>query len=126
MRRPLLALVAGCVGLLVNACGPADKPKSGGGGSDPPANAGGDTANLTPPQKVFNDSGCGKCHKLDGIGMGRMDISKAGSKHDKTWIAAHIRNAKEHSPMSQMPPYTEDKLNAKDLDTLSDYLAGKK
>ena len=71
---------------------------------------------------VYNSQGCARCHALNGAGKGR-DLTKAGASHDKAWIADHIRNAKKHNAYSQMPPYPEDKLNAKDLDTLAEYLA---
>ena len=61
--------------------------------------------------------------KFEGKGL---DLTKVGAKHDKAWIADHIRDAKKHNPMSRMEAYPEAKLNAKDLDTLSEYLAGLK
>jgi mono/diheme cytochrome c family protein len=116
MRRfALLALLAALP--VVAACGvsaPTTQPSEGG------------TAALSPAQKLFADTGCGKCHKVDGVGTGRMDLSRAGAKHDKAWIADHIRDAKQHNPMSTMDAFPADKLSDKDLDTLAEYLAGKR
>lgn len=124
MRRfVLLALLAALP--VVAACGPTAAPTQP-SGPQPPGPTGGDTANLSPALKVFTDTGCGKCHKLDGVGSGRMDLSHAGAKHDKAWIADHIRDAKKHNPMSKMDAFPVDKLSDKDLDTLADYLAGRK
>lgn len=119
MRRfALLALLAALP--VVAACGVSATTQSS--GPQPP----GPTGDLSPAQKVFTDTGCGKCHKVAGVGTGRMDLSHAGAKHDKGWIADHIRDAKKHNPMSTMDAFPEDKLSAKDLDTLADYLAGLK
>jgi cbb3-type cytochrome oxidase cytochrome c subunit len=54
------------------------------------------------------------------------DLAKVGKDHDKAWIADHIRDPKKHKESSKMPPTAEDKLSAKDLDTLAEYLAGLK
>ncbi len=117
MRRFALFAVIIAVAVVVTACGPTPTT----GSSPPPADAG----PKSPGQVVYDAQGCARCHALNGAGKG-LDLTKVGGKREKTWIAAHIRDAKTHSPMSKMPPYPEDKLNAKDLETVSEYLAGLK
>lgn len=129
MRRFVFLSLVGAAVFAVAACGPTTPTTSPSGPPAPgptPGPTGGDPANLSPAQKVFTDTGCGKCHKLDGVGSGRMDLSHAGAKHDKAWIADHIRDARKHNPMSKMDAFPVDKLSDKDLDTLAEYLAGKK
>lgn len=137
MRRILSLTPVAVVALVVASCGPSGNtqqqlsapPGSSREASEgsrrpppPPNNA---AADATPGQKVFAAQNCGKCHALNGAGKG-LDLSKVGTKHDKAWIADHIRDAKKHNPMSKMEPFPEDRLNAKDLDTLAEYLAGLK
>jgi mono/diheme cytochrome c family protein len=117
MRRFALFAVTVVVALVATACGPTPTT-----GSPPPP---GDSGPKTPGQVVYDAQGCARCHALNGAGKGR-DLTKVGGSHDKTWIAAHIRNAKQHNPQSTMPDYGDEKLNAKDLDTLAEYLAGLK
>ena len=120
MRRIALLAVIVAVALVATACGPT--PTTG----NPPLPPPGDSGPKTPGQVVYDAQGCARCHSVAGVGGKGPDLSKAGATHDKAWIAAHIRNAKQHSPKSNMPDYGDDKLNAKDLDTLADYLAGLK
>ena len=132
MRRFVFLSLVGAAVFVVAACGPTATPTSQ--PSDPPSP--GPTAATevasSPGQAVYNAQGCGRCHTLGGKaasgGWGGKgpDLSKAGAKHDKTWIADHIRDAKAHNPMSRMPLYPEEKLSAKDLETLAEYLAGLK
>ena len=130
MRRVFFLIAVAGVALAAASCGPTENTQQL--SSPPPggreANGGGRTppdANASPGQQVFNAQNCGQCHALGGVGKG-MDLSKVGAKHDKAWIAEHIRDAKKHNPMSKMPAYPEDKLSAKDLETVSAFLAGLK
>ena len=132
MRRVFFLIVIAGVALAVASCGPTDStqqlsspPPGGregnrGGGQTPPPDA-----NASPGQAVFTAQNCGKCHALNGVGKG-MDLSKVGAKHDKAWIADHIRDPQKHNDKSTMPKYPEDKLSAKDLETVSEFLAGLK
>lgn len=118
MLRSIALMVVAGVALAVAACGGTSVTQTGPPPTTPDANA-------SPGQAVFNAQNCSQCHALGGVGKG-MDLSKVGAKHDKVWIADHIRDAKKHNPMSRMRPYPEDKLSANDLDTLAEFLAGLK
>jgi mono/diheme cytochrome c family protein len=118
MRRFALFAVIVAVAVAAAACGPT--PTSG--NPQPTAAAG----PKSPGQTVYDTQGCARCHSIAGVGGKGPDLSKTGAKHDKVWLAAHIRDAKQHSPRSKMDPYPEDKLSATDLDTLVEYLAGLK
>lgn len=136
MRRVLFLIAVAGVALAAASCGPSATsgqqglagPPGGGRGSGDPNPPG--PTDASPGQVVFAAQNCTRCHSAPGAkASGRSkapDLSKAGEKRDKTWLADHIRDAKKHNPMSSMPPYPEDKLSAKDLDTLSEFLAGLK
>lgn len=126
MRRVLFLVAVAGVALFAASCGPpATSSPQGGGEPNPPG-----PTDASPGQTVFAAQNCTRCHSAPGAkASGRSkapDLSKAGEKRDKAWLADHIRDAKKHNPMSSMPPYPEDKLNAKDLDTLAEFLAGLK
>lgn len=126
MRRVIFVFLCGGLALSAVACGggaPATElppaPTTKGLPPLPPIEG------ISPGQGVFMAQKCGQCHVLGGVGKG-MDLSKVGAKHDKAWIAEHIRDARKHTPNSKMHQYPEDKLSAKDLDTLAEHLAGQK
>jgi mono/diheme cytochrome c family protein len=118
MRRFALVAVIVAVAVVTAACGPT--PTSG---NPPPTAAAGPKS---PGQTVYDAQGCARCHSIAGVGGKGPDLSKSGAKHDKVWLADHIRDAKKHSPKSNMDPYPEEKLSSKDLDALVEYLAGMK
>jgi cytochrome c5 len=139
MRRFVLLSLPVVAAFVAVACGPTatSQPQSGppadprGAGGQPSAGA----TPSSPGQKVFLDQGCSRCHATPGEAASPQqggprtrapELAKVGGKHDKAWISEHIRDAKKHSPMSNMPPYPEDKLPQKDLDTLAEFLAGLK
>lgn len=77
---------------------------------------------------IFKAHACGNCHTIGGAG-GRMgpELTKVGaeSEHTEQWLADHIKNPKTHKPNSTMPAY-EGKINDKDMETLTKYLASLK
>jgi len=77
----------------------------------------------SPGESVYKAQGCSACHMVSGVG-GKVgpDLSKIGSKRDKAWIEAQIRDPKSHNPQSIMP--SDSKLSSKDIDDLANYLAG--
>ncbi len=89
------------------------------------------TASAADPGKaIFDNNGCGRCHNLGGAAGGRgraPDLSHEGadSTHTAQWIADQINNPRSHNPMSRMPAY-QGRIQDKDLQTLSSYLAGLK
>lgn len=151
MRRFTLALSFGYVILMVAAC---NKPSNPGTAQSGPANQSKVTKDTTPDgppsagRTVYDTQGCARCHTPGsptasgppaggpggggpggggpGKGMKGPDLAQVGGKHDKEWLMAHVRDAKSHKPMSRMPAFPEDKLNAKDLSDLGDFLLGLK
>jgi nitric oxide reductase subunit C len=74
-------------------------------------------------EEVYKTQGCSACHTIGGVG-GKVgpDLSKVGSRRDKVWIEAQIRDPKSHDPQSIMP--SSSKIPSKDIDYLANYLAG--
>ena len=74
-------------------------------------------------EKVYKAQGCSACHTIAGVG-GKVgpDLSKVGARRDKAWIEAQIREPKSHNPESIMPAFS--RLPLKDIDDLTNYLAG--
>lgn len=70
--------------------------------------------------QLFVTSGCGGCHKVNGIG-GEMGPSLNGvsTRRSKEWIEGHFDNPQKFSPGSIMPPY---RFAPSDQDALISYL----
>lgn len=70
--------------------------------------------------QTFVTSGCGGCHKVNGIG-GDMGPSLNGvsMRRSREWIAQHFENPQKLSPGTIMPPY---RFASSDQDTLISYL----
>jgi mono/diheme cytochrome c family protein len=109
-------------------------PGGGPGGGPPPAPEP-YTGPFAAGHNVFVSQGCVRCHRQGGggggmpgrgRGPGGPDLSEVGAKHDRDWIAAHVRHAKGHNPRSRMPDYGEDKINDTDMKALADYLTSLK
>jgi cbb3-type cytochrome oxidase cytochrome c subunit len=54
------------------------------------------------------------------------DLSHVGKEHNADWIMKYVRDPKSMKQNSRMPPQDEKKINADDLRTVADYLAGLK
>ena len=83
---------------------------------------------LAAGKKVYETAGCAGCHSIGGAGGNAgPDLSKvaAEKEHTASWLEAHVKNPKTHSPDSTMPSY-EDKIKGKDLKALGTYLASLK
>jgi mono/diheme cytochrome c family protein len=61
-------------------------------------------------------------------GMSGPDLSGVGAipGHDEKWLAAHIRDPKQHNRDSTMPAFAPDKINDAELGSLAVYLASRK
>jgi mono/diheme cytochrome c family protein len=75
---------------------------------------------------VFQSSGCGGCHKVNGTGgITGPDLSNEGNQgRSHEWLTIQIRNPKAHFPDTIMPSFT--KLNDQDINNLIGYLLGLK
>lgn len=78
--------------------------------------------------EVF-DKNCLHCHAysmaIPGPPRSGPTLAKVGSAHTRDWIAEHVKNPKSHKPESKMPEFAA-KLNAEELKSVTDYLAGLK
>jgi mono/diheme cytochrome c family protein len=75
-------------------------------------------------RRVYLAQECDLCHAIDGVG-GTMgpDLSHAGARRDRSWLAEEITNPDSHQPGSRMPAH---ELSKKELDALAGYLAALK
>ena len=158
-RRPAVALAASLVALgvlLVAACGtddptpeclapddgslvPAECDVEGQPTATPtPTPAPVDTPSpLSPGAQLIVGSGCGGCHTIDGVSVGRLgpDLSHIGGRADATYIRQSILDPDaamaEACPSGPCPPgvmpqsFGED-LTGAQIDTLVDYLVSLK
>ena len=89
-------------------------------------------------RKIFNTSGCPKCHRFDSKADSEAkehrvthrssvhkDLTGVGANRTRAWILDHIRDPAIHQPDSPMPAYKKD-ISEKDLDVLADFLANQK
>ena len=72
----------------------------------------------------FAKKRCGMCHVIDGKG-GKIgpDLSQVGSKRDREWLSAFLKNPKKILPGAKMMPV---KGTEGDLSALVSYLLSKK
>jgi cbb3-type cytochrome oxidase cytochrome c subunit len=60
------------------------------------------------------------CHQLNGVGQrSGPALNGLAERHPRDWVQGHFADPVKFSPGSTMPPY---KLNAQDLDRLTNYL----
>lgn len=84
-------------------------------------------AMLAAGAKVYEATGCGGCHMINGKGgAAGPDLSATGAdpKHDVKWMEVQIVNPKAHKADSSMP--AADSLKGKDLTNLAVYLVSLK
>lgn len=125
--------VAWFVGLvfvgLVLGCGKPDPTAP-----DAPVVAGNPSAAGRPKtgNAVF-DKNCLKCHSVSSPGeaaggpkgkMGGPNLSKvaADPAHTPEWLAEHVKNPRQHKPMSRMPKF-EGKLSDEDIKSVVEYMS---
>jgi mono/diheme cytochrome c family protein len=91
-------------------------------------------------KKVYNKSGCMRCHMMEGLpgmpvgpgappplpGKGPL-LAKVASKpeRDVDWFIAYVSNPRKVKPESEMPPF-EKKISAEELRSLAEFLASLK
>jgi mono/diheme cytochrome c family protein len=77
--------------------------------------------------KVYDASGCGGCHMINGKGgAAGPDLSTTGAdaKHTPKWLEVQVVNPKAHKADSAMP--AGDSIKGKDLSNLVAYLGSLK
>ena len=52
-------------------------------------------------------------------------LAKVGANRTPEWLADHVKNPKTHKPESTMPDFAS-KLNAEELKSVTDFMAGLK
>jgi mono/diheme cytochrome c family protein len=84
-------------------------------------------AMLAAGAKVYDASGCGGCHMINGKGgAAGPDLSATGAEagHTAKWMEVQVVNPKAHKADSGMP--ASDTLKGKDLSNLVAYLGSLK
>jgi nitric oxide reductase subunit C len=76
-------------------------------------------------EDLFKSLGCSACHMINGIG-GQVgpDLTKVGSRRNKSWIEEQIKDPQSHNPDSVMPSFKN--ISDKNINSLADYLSGLK
>jgi mono/diheme cytochrome c family protein len=124
-------LPAATFGLAIG-CNPTAPPAPPPNGGMPPpvVNAELEPGPFLEGRKVFQASGCIKCHSIGDAppGKGRMkkSLTTVGKDHPREWIIAHIRDPKSHNEKSKMPASDATKINDTDMAALADYLTSLK
>ena len=93
-----------------------------GGGHDPPAAA---RASDDSGRAIFTRMGCGSCHTLAAAGStGQMgpDLDGALEHHTRATLIAQIKAPASDGSFSGMPTDFASRMNARELDTLVDFL----
>ncbi len=84
-------------------------------------------AMLAAGAKVYEATGCGGCHMINGKGGATgPDLTSIGAEasHTAKWMEVQVVNPKAHKADSAMPAY--DTLKGKDLSNLVAYLVSLK
>jgi len=70
---------------------------------------------------VYEANGCSACHMIGGVGgTSGPDLTGVGTRHDRDWHIAHLKDPQSVVPDSAMPPFGS--LSQEDIDALADYL----
>lgn len=83
---------------------------------------------LTAGQGVFQNSGCTRCHTINGQGGRRgPDLSHVGAdpRHTPQWLAAYVKNPQQVDPKSRMPAFG-GRVSDSNLQAVGTYLASLK
>lgn len=128
-----LVIIAGCNqndtadnGANPAPAAPPSAPAPGGAGSSPTARNGTDL--VAAGKAVYDDYGCVGCHSIGGRGGSKgPELTHVGAEaeHTASWLVAHVKNPKTHTPGSRMPAFA-GKISDKDLLALGAYLASLK
>jgi ubiquinol-cytochrome c reductase cytochrome b subunit len=69
---------------------------------------------------VYQSNMCGACHTVNAVGMKvGPPLNGLAKRRTKPWVEKHFVDPQAMSPGSIMPPY---RLNARDMENLTDYL----
>lgn len=80
-----------------------------------------------PTGNAVFDKHCLNCHSTQtgGAPASGPNLSKVGSNRSAEWLTDHVKNPKSHKPQSMMPEFGT-KLNADELKSVTDFMAGLK
>jgi len=107
---------------------PPAAPPAGGASGQPQPPAADARALVAAGAKVYDATGCARCHSIRGRG-GRSgpDLTRVARnpKHTPDWLAEQVANPQAHNPASRMPAFGQQ-LQEGDLQALAAYLASLK
>ncbi len=69
---------------------------------------------------LFKTVGCTKCHVLNGIGIGRIDLSHEADTRTRGWVRDQITYPKSHREDTGMPSFAF--LSSSEINALADYV----
>jgi nitric oxide reductase subunit C len=76
---------------------------------------------LTQGQQIYQAQGCSNCHMINGIGgTTGPELTKVGSRRDRTWFHEHFEAPAKVVPNSAMPSYKH--LGDQALEDLTSYM----
>lgn len=71
---------------------------------------------------LFLHVGCTKCHVLNGVGIGRVDLSDVRNERSRGWVRDQITFPRSHRPDTGMPSFAF--LSRSQINALADYVMG--
>ena len=90
-------------------------------------NGGSSAALIAQGKKVYAANNCAACHVIgDKGGKTGPALTHIGKEKKADWLTTQIRDPKKNKPTGLMPPFGEDKINAKSLKVLVAYLGSLK
>jgi mono/diheme cytochrome c family protein len=73
-------------------------------------------------EALFKKQGCVRCHTINGVGRGPVDLSHVSEKWSAERIRDQIRNPRVNNPDTGMPNFGH--LSGKEVDALIKFLKG--
>lgn len=78
------------------------------------------TLYLPDGEALFKEQGCVRCHTINGVGRGPIDLSHVSEKWSAERIRDQIRNPRVNNPDTAMPNFGH--LSKKDVNALIKFL----
>jgi mono/diheme cytochrome c family protein len=73
-------------------------------------------------EALFKEQGCVRCHTINGVGRGPIDLSHVSEKWSAERIKDQIRNPRVNNPDTAMPNFGH--LSKKEVNALIKFLKG--